>query len=206
MKSKEQLNTQIEQTVYPNTQGLIDAQKIQDLLKEVVDSGVNKMTDAPLDNNIYGLKNQAPFRIDNLFALKTYVDTSDSNIYNSISQTVDLIEQDGDIVNYTYNQSDGTLILDDTSYVFHGVVIEYGTHSLVLVRTLSNSDSDLDLNGVYSVVSQTTNSVTLKNTYIKPIYVNEAVGYVGNPLSYVGIKRAYQALSVKQIGTFYELI
>lgn len=83
MKTKEQLNTQIDQTIYPNTQGLIDAQKENSLLKEMVDSSVNKMTDAPLDDKYYGLKNQQVVDLE----LENYQKSEDTSL-NTTNKTV----------------------------------------------------------------------------------------------------------------------
>lgn len=162
MKTKEQLNTQIDQTIFPNTQGLIDAQKENLLLKEMVDSSFNKMTDAPLDNKIYGLKNQGISEIP----LNSYIAISEGMRKNTARART----QAGEFQTGTYQNNGGVetitfdISVDDIDTEVDGVGAIYlwqleDPDVLITNRnTVANSD---DENGLYRLTAYTQNVVAV---------------------------------------------
>lgn len=209
-KTRTALNTQIDNTVFSNTEGLIDAQKENTLLKDMVDSSVNKQTDAPLDDKYYGLKNQSVVELP----LDDYQLVSDMSNYLTV-ENVDAVQQSGDRMD-SFSVDGNILSIPATVSLpmeLEGNDLDgYIADLRICFTKITDNTTDNDYNGIYKMigydldVDETNVTLTFERiSNFQPDKIYKSAFSLGAQTYTKNIK-SYQSLTEYKAGTFYTLI
>lgn len=164
-KNRTDLNTQIDNTVFSNTEGLIDAQKENELLKQMVDSSVNKLEDAPLDNEIYILYNQSVRKLSD-FSMSSGIGnvaifSSSGSLISSNMSILDIRDFEA-VTKKTVDSATTNPVLtedvwdseEETLTINSNVEGKAGAGSLGKTILIRNEDTFLERHGCYEVVQE----------------------------------------------------